>query len=130
MCMLVNVDTNFNTNIMVADIKEEYVVNILEKARICSNISSIYLFASVLSEECNEDSDIDLLVVSDISRSRLYKTKSYGRFLTGLHDRDDYFQQYDVICVHGMDELKKNRHRIMLYEDLLANGKELYRRKK
>ncbi len=129
MSRLIYIDTNFNTKIMIADIKEEYVANILEKADICSNISSIYLFGSVLSEECNEDSDIDLLVVSDIPRSRLYKTKSYSRFLTGLHDKDDYYQQYDVICVHGMDELKKNRRRIMLYDELLANGRELYRRK-
>lgn len=129
MCKLVGIDTNFDTRIMVADIKTEYIVNILEKADICKDICSIYLFGSVLNEECKADSDIDILVVSDITRSRLYRTKNFKQFLMELHEKDDYFQQYDVICVHGMKELQKNRHRVMLYDDILTNGRELYRRK-
>lgn len=129
MCKLVGIDTNFDTRIMFADIKTEYIVNILEKADICKDICSIYLFGSVLNEECKADSDIDILVVSDITRSRLYRTKNFKQFLMELHEKDDYFQQYDVICVHGMKELQKNRHRVMLYDDILTNGRELYRRK-
>lgn len=129
MCKLVGIDTNFDTRIMVADIKTEYIANILEKADICKDICSIYLFGSVLNEECKADSDIDILVVSDITRSKLYRTKNFKRFLMELHEKDDYFQQYDVICVHGMKELQKNRHRVMLYDDILTNGRELYRRK-
>jgi hypothetical protein len=45
-----------------------------------------------------------------------------------LHDRDDYFQQYDVICVHGINELEKNKNKIVLYNEILTNGMELYRR--
>lgn len=129
MCRLVGINTNFDTKIMVADIKMKYVINILEKADICKNICSIYLFGSVLKEECKEESDIDVLVVSDITRSKLYKLKSFNQFLIKLHEKDDYVQQYDVICVHGMKELEKNQHRVMLYHDILANGRELYRRK-
>ena len=91
--------------------------------------SHIYLFGSALKEECKEASDIDILVVSDIARSKLYKTKSFNLFLVDLHEKDNYYQQYDVICVHGMQELEKNRHRVMLYYDILMNGEELYRRK-
>lgn len=127
MCRLVNIDTNFDSNIMVADIKAEYIANILEKAEICRNICSIYLFGSALNEECRETSDIDVLVVSDVTRSKLYKTKSFNQFLVKLHEKDGYLQQYDVICVHGMKELEKNRGKF--YHDVLANGKELYRRK-
>lgn len=129
MCRLVSIDTNFNTKIMVADIKAEYINNILQKAGLCKNISHIYLFGSALKEECKEVSDIDILVVSDIARSKLYKTKSFNLFLVDLHEKDNYYQQYDVICVHGMQELEKNRHRVMLYYDILMNGEELYRRK-
>lgn len=128
MCRLVSIDTNFNTKIMVADIKAEYINNISQKAGLCKNISHIYLFGSALKEECKEASDIDILVVSDIARSKLYKTKSFNLFLVDLHEKDNYYQQYDVICVHGMQELEKNRHRIMLYYDILMNGEELYRR--
>lgn len=128
MCRLVGIDTNFNTEIKVADIKAVYIMNIMEKAVICQNIRSIYLFGSVLKEECEQESDIDLLVVSDVTRSKLYKTKSFQRFMVKLHDRDDYFQQYDVICVHGMNELEKNKNKIVLYNEILTNGMELYRR--
>lgn len=55
MCRLIGVDTNFYTQIMVADIKTEYVKNIMEKADICSNISNIYLLGSVLNEKCSDD---------------------------------------------------------------------------
>ena len=103
-------------------------MNIMEKAVICQNIRSIYLFGSVLKEECEQESDIDLLVVSDVTRSKLYKTKSFQRFMVKLHDRDDYFQQYDVICVHGINELEKNKNKIVLYNEILTNGMELYRR--
>ena len=128
MCRLVGIGTNFNTKVMVADIKAEYIINILEKADLCRNICSIYLFGSVLKEECREDSDIDVLIVSDIARSKLYKSKSFNHFLIRLHERDNYLQQYDVICVHGMNELEKNRHKVILYNDVLMNGRELYRR--
>ncbi len=128
MSRLIEIDTNFDTRIMVAEIKAEYITNILEKAHICRNISNIFLFGSVLIEECTEESDIDLLVVSDVTRSRLYRTKSYQIFLMKMHDKDNYYQQYDVICVHGIGELEKNRHKIMLYNDVLMNGSELYRR--
>lgn len=129
MCRLVGIDTNFDTKIMVADIKIKYIANILEKADICRNILSIYLFGSVLKEECEESSDIDILVVSEVTRSKLYKSKSFNQFLMKLHDKDSYYQQYDVICVHGMKELEKNRHKVRLYNDVLTNGRELYRRK-
>lgn len=128
MCRLIEINTNFNTRIMVAEMKAEYIANILEKAHICRNISNIFLFGSVLKIECTEGSDIDVLVVSDITRSRLYRTKSYQLFLMNLHEKDNYYQQYDVICVHGFGELEKNRHKIMLYNEVLTNGKELYRR--
>ena len=128
MCRLVGIDTNFNTEIKVADIKAVYIMNTMEKAVICQNIRSIYLLGSVLKEECEQESDIDLLVVSDVTRSKLYKTKSFQRFMVKLHDRDDYFQQYDVICVHGINELEKNKNKIVLYNEILTNGMELYRR--
>jgi len=51
-CRLVSIDTNFHSEIMVADIKAEHIMNILEKACICRNICNIYLFGLVLKEEC------------------------------------------------------------------------------
>ncbi len=42
MCRLVNVKTNFNTEIEVADIKKEVVENIIEAAGVCC-YSLVYL---------------------------------------------------------------------------------------
>lgn len=92
MCGLVDINTHFNTKVMVADVKAAYIVNIMEKAAICKNVQSIYLFGSVLKEVCREDSDIDLLVVSDIARSKLYKTRGFKHFLVKLHDKEKGLQ--------------------------------------
>ncbi len=54
MCRLVNVKTNFNTEIEVADIKKEVVENIIEAAGVCSRICQIILFGSVIESRCTE----------------------------------------------------------------------------
>ena len=87
MCRLVNVKTNFNTGIEVADIKKEVVENIIEAAGVCSRICQIILFGSVIESRCTEDYDVDMLVISDTPRSKLYKDKGYQEFLRRLHEK-------------------------------------------
>lgn len=128
MCQMVQVKTNFDTEIEVADIKKDIIENIVEVAGICTRIRQIILFGSVIESRCTEDSDVDMLIVSDISRSRLYKDKGYREFLKKLHDKDDYEQMYDVICVHGMDEVYQKQDTVCLFRDVIENGKTLYRR--
>lgn len=128
MCQMVQVKTNFDTEIEVADIKKDIIENIVEIAGICTRIRQIILFGSVIESRCTEDSDVDMLIVSDISRSRLYKDKGYREFLKKLHDKDDYEQMYDVICVHGMDEVYQKQDTVCLFRDVIENGKTLYRR--
>lgn len=128
MCQLVNVKTNFDTEIEVADVKQEVIQNIVEAAKTCSNILQIILFGSAIESRCTEESDVDLVVVSDVTRSRLYRNKNYQEFLRRLHDKDDYTQQYDVICVHGLDEMQREEENVILFKEVLQNGKTLYRR--
>ena len=80
MCQLVNVKTNFDTEIEVADVKQEVIQNIVEAAKTCSNILQIILFGSAIESRCTEESDVDLVVVSDVTRSRLYRNKNYQEF--------------------------------------------------
>lgn len=75
-----------------------------------------------------EDSDIDMLVVSDTTRSQLYKDKEYQEFLKRLHAKDGYEQMYDVICVHGIEEIYQKQDSIDLFRDVIECGKTLYRR--
>ena len=73
--------------------------------------------------------DIDMVVVSNVTRSRLYKDKSYQEFLRKLHDEDGYDQMYDVICVHGMEEIYQKQNVTKLFRDVIENGRTLYRRR-
>ncbi len=126
---MVNVKTNFDTEIEVADIKKDVVENIIEAAGVCSKICQIILFGSVIESRCTEASDVDMLVISDTTRSKLYKDKGYQEFLSRLHDKDDYEQLYDVICVHNQDELNRSQNTTRLFRDILKDGKLLYRRR-
>ncbi len=128
MCQLIPVKTNFNTEIEVADIKKDVIENIIEAAGACTRICRIIVFGSVIESRCTEDSDIDMLVISDTSRSRLYKDKSYREFLKRRHDREDYEQMYDVICVHGMYELYQYQDTVSLVRNVIDCGKTLCRR--
>ncbi len=128
MCQMVSIKTNFNTEIEVADIKKDVIENIIEAAGMCNRICQIILFGSVIENRCTTDSDVDMLIVSDISRSKLYRDKGYREFLKNLHNRDDYEQMYDVICVHGMDEVYRNQDTVHLFRDVIETGKLLYRR--
>lgn len=74
------------------------------------HICQIILFGSVIESRCTDDSDVDMLVISDTPRSKLYKDKGYQEFLRRLHEKDDYDQLYDVICVHNQEELHRNQN--------------------
>ena len=71
---------------------------------------------------------MDLLVISDVTRSKLYKDKGYQEFLRRLHDYDNYEQLYDVICVRSEEELNLNKNRTRLFRDVITDGKILYKR--
>lgn len=128
MCQMVSVKTNFNTEIQVADIKKEVIENIIEAASVCTRICQIILFGSALESRCMENSDIDMLVVSDTTRSKLYRDKGYQEFLKRLHKKDGYEQMYDVICVHGMEEIYKKQDSFGLFRDVIKCGQTFYRR--
>lgn len=125
---MVNVKTNFGSEIEVADIKRNVIENIIEAAGACSKICQIILFGSVIEDTCTEDSDIDMLIVSNTTRSKLYKDKGYQKFLQSLHDRDDYEQLYDVICVQGMNEVYQHQDS-NLFRDVIEKGKTLYKKR-
>lgn len=128
MCNLVNIDTNYNTQVRVAEIKIKSIQNIIAAASKCAHIQEIILFGSALEERCTDESDIDIVVISSVARSRLYRLKTYAEFLTSLHQDDDYIQQYDVICVNGRDQLLKNKDKVKLYDNVIKHGQTIYKR--
>lgn len=122
MCTLVSINTYNNESIKVAQNKAPYIKNIIDISGDYSYILKIILFGSSLTEDCSDDSDIDIMLVSDVPRSKLYKNKAYRDFLRRIHDKDDYSQQYDVICVYGAEVDREDD----FYRNVRENGQLLY----
>lgn len=127
MSKLVSINTNYNTQVQVAEIKLKYIQNIIESASKCTHIQEIILFGSALEERCTDESDIDIVIISNVARSRLYRLKTYTEFLSSLHQNDDYVQQYDVICVNGREQLIKNKDKVQLYDNVIKYGQTIYK---
>lgn len=123
MCKLVEIKNNTNNIIKVASIKAETIQKIIEYASSCSKIDYIYLFGSSIEERCTEKSDIDLAIISNITRSRLYHNKTYDKFKTKIYNIDDG-QDYDFLHFNSLKELKNSKDRVC--KDILENGVMLY----
>lgn len=83
--------------IRVADIKAKYMINIADAARECDYIDKIVLFGSSTSSRCQENSDIDLAIFGNVSRTKCLTSKKYERFLTKVFSFDDFKQAYDIL---------------------------------
>ena len=126
MCRLTPVKTNFGTEVDVADIKRAYVENIIRYASGCSKIDAIYLFGSSIEERCNEQSDIDIAIVSNVPRSRLFRTQSYSTFVHNIY-KSDMEQSYDFLQFNSHEALKNSNAPIC--HEINNKGKMIYRRK-
>ena len=60
----------------VADIKYDYIVNIVDQAEKCKGIDKVVLFGSSLSESCNNNSDIDIAVKGSITEADEMKIRN------------------------------------------------------
>ncbi|MCD8073928.1 MAG: nucleotidyltransferase domain-containing protein [Lachnospiraceae bacterium] len=128
MCKLSRVETNFDTEVQIADIKKEYVENIIKTAPICPAIMEIVLFGSVLEERCTDDSDIDLLIVSNKQKSRLFRDRSYEQFKNKLFIDGNFEQNYDFIYLNHHDDINKKSTSSFLFRDIKEKGQAIYRK--
>jgi len=126
MCRLVSIRTNSGTDIKVADIKAEIIKQILELAPICRKIDYIYIFGSSVEERCTEQSDIDMAIVSNVTRSKLFNARDYRDFTDKLYSID-IEQEYDILQFNSVEAIKKSRD--FVCKDILSKGKLLYSRK-
>lgn len=96
MCKLVEAESNQGNKFMVADIKKNYILNIIKNAHICPAIDEIILFGSSLEERCTTDSDIDIAIFGKKDESHFLTSKSYHEFTKKVFQFGD-FQDYDVL---------------------------------
>lgn len=126
MCKLVNIRSNSNELISVADIKSNIIKEIIKLADRCDKIECIYLFGSSLEDRCKDSSDIDLAIISNITRSKLFQNKAFKEFKRQIYNLDTD-QEYDFIQFNSLDALTKSKDNIC--NEILTKGKIIYRRR-
>lgn len=83
--------------IRVAEIKQQYISNIVNAARNCDYIDRVILFGSSLEERCTDLSDIDLAVFGNVAKGKCLTSKKYERFLKQVYSYNDFQQAYDIL---------------------------------
>ena len=114
---------NLTEHIRVAEIKYDYIVNIIKQAQKCKNISKIILFGSSIEERCNKNSDIDIAVFGDKKPYIYLKSAEFRCFNDNVFAFNDFDgQDYDILYfvdnTNDDSELMKN----------IKQGAEIYRR--
>ena len=125
MCRLKFIQSNLGVNIEVADIKADIIKKFLEIAPICSKIDYIYIFGSSVEERCTEKSDIDIAIVSNVIRSKLFQSKDYKEFTNKLYNID-LEQDYDILQFNSLKTIRESKDAVCY--DILTRGKLLYKR--
>ncbi len=128
MCRLLTVNTNFNTEVKIAEIKKKYIESIIRNAQNCPSILEILLFGSALESKCTEDSDIDLAIVSEKQKSKLFRDRGYIQFQNQVFHDGNYEQDYDFIYLQADRDMEEALSSSLLYQDVKRYGKTIYRR--
>ena len=93
---LIKLKTNSGI-VHIAGIKEKYIRNIAIAAGKCDYIDKIILFGSCTKTECRTDSDIDMAVFGNQSRSKCLTSKKYEEFLKQVFSFEQFSQAYDIL---------------------------------
>ena len=116
------VDMKINDKIIkIADVKHKYIQNIMECARDYRFIDKVVLFGSSLTEECNEDSDVDIAIFGNMSQAQCYRLKAYAEMLRKIYGYD-FAQEYDILYFQSGKKYKD-----AIFEDVMK-GVVLYER--
>lgn len=127
MCKLVPLKTNFGTKVEVADVKKDFIENIIIEAQKCKQISAIILFGSALEERCKNSSDIDIAIISQQTINSLCRNKGFSRFVEAVYSMD-FSQAYDRIYFRSIEEIEQKKDIVPICKELLDKGKVIYRR--
>lgn len=121
MCTLTLIETDKEKQVAVADIKKEYILNIIHASKLCKSISKIILFGSSIENRCTPDSDIDIAVFGDKTKAQMFKSKDYRAFVNAVCSYGD-LQDYDILY------FKTNAKYNAAILDDIAQGTVLYER--
>ena len=126
MCKLVSLKTNYGAKINVADIKKDCISNIVNQAEQCNKIECIILFGSSLEERCKDYSDIDIAIISSLTKSRLFRLASYDKFTTDIYSKN-IEQDYDILQFTSWEDIANRNDSIC--REIIEKGKIIYKRR-
>lgn len=126
MCKLVPIKTNYGEEVLVADIKKDFIEKIIRSAENCPIIDKIMLFGSSITNRCKEGSDVDFAVFSTMSENDWLLDERGDFFIDALYADDIEnnlsFQDIDMIYVDS--NIRSNS----LLSKEIDNGIKIYER--
>ena len=96
MCKLIDLQLSDRV-VRVADIKAEYIKNIVDSVKLCDYIEKVVLFGSSIDERCTEEPDIDIAVFGNVSEYRCLRSKKYKDFSEAIYKYNGFEQTYDIL---------------------------------
>lgn len=123
---LVTVSTSFGTQILVSEYKKRQIEEIIEKASSCELIDQIILFGSTISDSCTENSDIDIVVISKASVSKLSQNKRYRAYSNMIYGIDNFKTEFDVLYFSSYEDIINKKEKAMICKEIAEKGKIIY----
>lgn len=108
MCRLVEMKIGERI-VNVAEIKKDYIENIINSISLCSEIDKVVLFGSALEDRCTDFSDVDIAIFGRYPKNKMYRLKSYNDFVDSVVSFGD-LQDYDMLY---FDSTKANHDSIL-----------------
>ncbi len=127
MCKLQEINTNFDSSVLVADNKSKLIECIIELAKDCSDIDAIILFGSALETRCKKTSDIDIAIISKKTINALSEKKAFRQFKDRIYHLD-MSQEYDFLYFKSLEEINEKKESASIFKELVEKGKVIYKR--
>jgi len=129
MCRLVDVTTNTGDIVRVSEYKKQQIEEIINKASDCTMIDQIILFGSSLNSDCKKNSDIDVVIISKASVSKLSQNKRYRAYWERIYKLDSFQTDYDVLYFTSYEDIERKKEQVPVCKEIIEKGKIIYHKK-
>lgn len=126
MCRLVDVITNTGNVVQVSEYKKAQIEEMIQKASDCTVIDQIILFGSSISSDCKENSDIDVVIISKESVSKLSQNKRYRAYWERIYQLDCFKTDYDVLYFTSYEDIVNKREQVPVCNEIIEKGRIIY----
>lgn len=123
---LVDITTNTGDIVQVSEYKRQQIEEIISKASDCAIIDQIILFGSSLNSDCKENSDIDVVIISKASVSKLSQNKRYRAYWERIYKLDSFQTEYDVLYFTSYEDIERKKEQVPVCKEIIEKGKIIY----